>query len=123
MGHGAGGIGLEDRAERALALFPPERVEHGHGVLESALGLGRAGDREAHPAEATQRVVMRPALLRGGNRGEDDGGEEPRASDPVDLRSISDAPAHFGQERLGVNGLPSTPHGLTMSSSASWAAP
>jgi hypothetical protein len=79
--HGAGRVGREDRAKGALAFFPPERVQHRHGVLEAALRLGSAGDREADPSETTQRVVVRRAFLGGGGRGGEEGGEERGACD------------------------------------------
>ena len=69
MRHRTGGVGLQDRAEGAVALLPPEGMEHRHGVLEPGPRLRGAGDGEDDPAELSDAVVVGVGLLRGDSRG------------------------------------------------------
>jgi hypothetical protein len=64
--HGAARVGGEHRAEGAAALLPPERVEHGHRLLEARRRVARAGDGEHDPAQLPG--VVRMVVLLGGER-------------------------------------------------------
>ena len=61
--HRAAGVGVQDPIEGAVALLPPERVEHSHGVLEALPSLRRAGDRKNHSTQFSDLMLV-VVLLR-----------------------------------------------------------
>ena len=61
--HRAAGVGLQDLIEGAVALLPPERMEHSHRVLEALPSLRRAGDRKNHSTQFSDLVLV-AVLLR-----------------------------------------------------------
>src|SRR4029078_7442243 len=77
--HRAAGVRLQNLVEGAVALLPPERVEHSHRVLEALPSLRRAGDRKNHSAQFSDLVLVMVLLLGhrfGLSEGYECGGED-----------------------------------------------